>query len=77
MTASSPREIPFRGVRLRFDSKKSLAEVLAALPGKRFAPRWSRDPKDIEERPALMRTSVRFREAPPTGHFSGEEYLCD
>ena len=28
---SSPREIPFTGVRLRFDSNKSFDEVLSAL----------------------------------------------
>ena len=31
MTTSSPREIPFRGVRLRFDSKRRFDQVLAAL----------------------------------------------
>lgn len=33
MAAPNPREIPFHGVRLRFDSKKSFDEVLAALLG--------------------------------------------
>jgi uncharacterized protein (DUF302 family) len=31
MKGSTPREIPFTGVRLRFDSKKSFDEVLSAL----------------------------------------------
>ena len=31
MTTSNPREIPFDGVRLRFDSKKSFDELVSAL----------------------------------------------
>ena len=31
MTTSSPREIPFQGVRIRFDSKKCFDEVVRAL----------------------------------------------
>ena len=31
MTTSSPREIPFNGVRLRFDSKKRFDEVVRTL----------------------------------------------
>ena len=31
MKSSTPREIPFTGVRLRFDSNKSFDEVLSAL----------------------------------------------
>jgi uncharacterized protein (DUF302 family) len=31
MKSSTPREIPFNGVRLRFDSKKSFDEVLSSL----------------------------------------------
>ena len=31
MTTSNPQEIPFTGVRLRFDSKKSFDEVVSAL----------------------------------------------
>jgi uncharacterized protein (DUF302 family) len=31
MTTQSPREIPFTGVRLRFDSRRSFDEVLATL----------------------------------------------
>jgi hypothetical protein len=30
-TASSPREIPFNGVRLRYDSNESFDEVLSSL----------------------------------------------
>jgi uncharacterized protein (DUF302 family) len=31
MTATCPREIPFQGVRIRFDSKKSFDELVGAL----------------------------------------------
>jgi hypothetical protein len=31
MTTSNPREIPFNGVRLRFDSKKRFDELVSAL----------------------------------------------
>ena len=31
MTTSNPREIPFNGVRLRFESKKSFDELVSAL----------------------------------------------
>jgi hypothetical protein len=31
MKSSNPREIPFSGVRLRFDSSKSFDELLSAL----------------------------------------------
>jgi len=31
MTTSNPRDIPFNGVRLRFESKKSFDELLSAL----------------------------------------------
>ena len=31
MTASNPHEIPFNGVRIRFDSKKNFDELVSAL----------------------------------------------
>jgi hypothetical protein len=31
MTTSNPQEIPFNGVRIRFDSKKSFDEVVKTL----------------------------------------------
>jgi hypothetical protein len=33
MTTSNPREIPFNGVRLRFDSKKRFDEVARSQTG--------------------------------------------
>jgi uncharacterized protein (DUF302 family) len=56
MTTSNPREIPFNGVRIRFDSKKSFDELVAALLAD-----VGEEPLKIDELPAKFESWESYR----------------